>query len=148
MILRFDIKDFEVLFDQSSEEFYIDLCDFKYAICSEIEFTGIIEPSIKFEFTGELEREETVLGKVYSLGKYGEERDEVFQTIEDIRNANVDVITIGQYLQPTKKHLPVKKFITPEEFNEFGDFARSLGFRHVESSPLVRSSYHAEKHIH
>ena len=78
----------------------------------------------------------------------GEERDEVFQTIEDIRNANVDVITIGQYLQPTKKHLPVKKFITPEEFNEFGDFARNLGFRHVESSPLVRSSYHAEKHIH
>ncbi|KEY18887.1 lipoyl synthase [Kaistella antarctica] len=78
----------------------------------------------------------------------GEENAEVFQTIEDIRNANVDVLTIGQYLQPTKKHLPVKKFITPEEFNEFGDFARSLGFRHVESSPLVRSSYHAEKHIH
>ncbi|UOE40372.1 lipoyl synthase [Chryseobacterium suipulveris] len=78
----------------------------------------------------------------------GEEKDEVFETIEDIRKANVDVITIGQYLQPTKKHLPVKKFITPEEFNEFGDFARQLGFRHVESSPLVRSSYHAEKHIH
>ncbi len=78
----------------------------------------------------------------------GEENAEVFQTIEDIRNANVDVITIGQYLQPTKKHLPVKKFVTPEEFNEFGNFARSLGFRHVESSPLVRSSYHAEKHIH
>ncbi len=78
----------------------------------------------------------------------GEERDEVFRTIEDIRNSNVDVITIGQYLQPTKKHLPVKKFVTPEEFAEFGDFARSLGFRHVESSPLVRSSYHAEKHIH
>lgn len=78
----------------------------------------------------------------------GEENHEVFQTIEDIRNANVDVITIGQYLQPTKKHLPVKKFVTPQEFNEFGDFARSLGFRHVESSPLVRSSYHAEKHIH
>ena len=78
----------------------------------------------------------------------GEETAEVFQTIEDIRNANVDVITIGQYLQPTKKHLPVKKFVTPEEFNAFGDFAKSLGFRHVESSPLVRSSYHAEKHIH
>ncbi|WP_185093401.1 lipoyl synthase [Kaistella solincola] len=78
----------------------------------------------------------------------GEENSEVFQTIEDIRKANVDVITIGQYLQPTKKHLPVKKFVTPEEFNEFGDFARSLGFRHVESSPLVRSSYKAEKHIH
>lgn len=78
----------------------------------------------------------------------GEENDEVFKTIEDIRNADVDVITIGQYLQPTKKHLPVKKFVTPEEFDAFGDFARSLGFRHVESSPLVRSSYHAEKHIH
>jgi lipoic acid synthetase len=78
----------------------------------------------------------------------GEEKNEVFRTIEDIRNSNVDVITIGQYLQPTKMHLPVKKFVTPEEFKEFGDFARNLGFRHVESSPLVRSSYHAEKHIH
>jgi lipoic acid synthetase len=77
----------------------------------------------------------------------GETKDEVFQTIEDIRNANVDVITLGQYLQPTKTS-SCKKFITPEEFDEFGDFARSLGFRHVESSPLVRSSYHAEKHIH
>ncbi|WP_184875146.1 lipoyl synthase [Kaistella daneshvariae] len=78
----------------------------------------------------------------------GEENAEVFQTIEDIRNTNVDVITIGQYLQPTKKHLPVKKFVTPEEFQQYGDFARSLGFRHVESSPLVRSSYKAERHIH
>lgn len=78
----------------------------------------------------------------------GETKEEVFETIEDIAKANVDVITIGQYLQPTKKHLAVKKFITPEEFNEFGAFAKKLGFRHVESSPLVRSSYHAEKHIH
>lgn len=77
----------------------------------------------------------------------GEEKDEVFRTIEDIRNANVDVITLGQYLQPSKKHLPVKKFISPEEFDEFGAFAKSLGFRHIESSPLVRSSYHAQKHI-
>lgn len=78
----------------------------------------------------------------------GEEKDEVFQTIQDISNAHVDVITIGQYLQPTRNHLPVKRFVTPEEFKEYEDFARSLGFRHVESSPLVRSSYHAEKHIH
>lgn len=78
----------------------------------------------------------------------GEEKEEVFRTIEDIRKADVDIITLGQYLQPTKKHLPVKRFISPEEFDEYGDFARSLGFRHVESSPLVRSSYHAEKHIH
>lgn len=78
----------------------------------------------------------------------GEEKEEVFQTIEDIRNANVDVITIGQYLQPTKNHLPVKRFVSPEEFEEYKEFAIGLGFRHVESSPLVRSSYHAEKHIH
>ena len=77
----------------------------------------------------------------------GEERDEVFQTIEDIRNANVDVITIGQYLQPSKKHLPVKRFIPLEEFEEYRIFAENLGFRHVESSPLTRSSYRAERHI-
>ncbi|WP_027377712.1 lipoyl synthase [Kaistella palustris] len=78
----------------------------------------------------------------------GESKDEVFRTIEDIRNASVDVVTIGQYLQPTKKHLPVKRFVDPEEFAEYKEFAGSLGFRHVESSPFVRSSYHAGKHIH
>ena len=78
----------------------------------------------------------------------GETKPEVFQTIEDIRKANVDVITIGQYLQPTQKHLAVQRFVDPSEFEEYRLFAQSLGFRHVESSPLVRSSYHAEKHIH
>ena len=77
----------------------------------------------------------------------GEMEDEVFETIQDVANANVDIITIGQYLQPTKKHLPLKEFITPEQFKKYEDFARGLGFRHVESGPLVRSSYHAEKHI-
>ncbi len=77
----------------------------------------------------------------------GEMEDEVFETIQDVANANVDVITIGQYLPPTKKHLPLKEFITPEQFKKYEDFARGLGFRHVESGPLVRSSYHAEKHI-
>lgn len=78
----------------------------------------------------------------------GETIDEVYEAIEDVRGAGVDVITLGQYLQPSKRHLPVKRFITPEEFSQLGDFAKSLGFIHVESSPLVRSSYHAEKHIH
>ena len=77
MKFSFDIIDFEVMFDQSSEEFYIDLCDFKYAFCAEIEFAGIIESSIKLEFTGEIRNFETVLGKSYSIGKYGEEREEV-----------------------------------------------------------------------
>ncbi|CAI9429012.1 lipoyl synthase [Candidatus Ornithobacterium hominis] len=78
----------------------------------------------------------------------GEDMDEVYHTIQDVHDAGVDVITIGQYLQPSKKHLPVKRFVTPEEFNDLKVFAESLkGFRHIESSPLVRSSYHAEKHI-
>jgi len=77
----------------------------------------------------------------------GEAREEVLQTLEDLRTHHVDVVTIGQYLQPSKKHLPVSRFITPEEFKEYETYALDLGFRHVESSPLVRSSYKAHKHI-
>jgi lipoic acid synthetase len=77
----------------------------------------------------------------------GEAREEVLQTLEDLRTNHVDVVTIGQYLQPSKKHLPVSRFITPEEFKEYETYALDLGFRHVESSPLVRSSYKAHKHI-
>ena len=76
-----------------------------------------------------------------------EQRDEVIQTLKDLRKVNVDVVTIGQYLQPSKKHLPVKQFITPDQFAEYKDIGLDLGFRHVESSALVRSSYKAQKHI-
>jgi lipoic acid synthetase len=67
--------------------------------------------------------------------------------MEDLRSVNVDVITLGQYLQPTPKHLPVAEFITPERFAEYEHIGKEMGFRHVESGPLVRSSYHAEKHM-
>lgn len=77
----------------------------------------------------------------------GEEKEEVFQAIEDIRNAKVDVITLGQYLQPSKRHLPVKRYVPLEEFEEYRAFAQKLGFLHIESSPLTRSSYRAEQHI-
>ena len=77
----------------------------------------------------------------------GENDNEVIETMKDLRNVGVSIMTIGQYLQPSKKHLPVVDFISPEKFSEFRDIGLSLGFRHVESSPLVRSSYHAEKHI-
>ena len=77
----------------------------------------------------------------------GENDKEVIETMKDLRNVGVSIMTIGQYLQPSKKHLPVVDFISPEKFSEFRDIGLSLGFRHVESSPLVRSSYHAEKHI-
>ncbi|NQZ44047.1 MAG: lipoyl synthase [Flavobacteriaceae bacterium] len=78
----------------------------------------------------------------------GEEEAEVLQTMEDLRKAEVDVVTIGQYLQPSKKHLPVKNFILPEQFKKYETIGLEMGFRHVESGALVRSSYKAHKHIH
>ncbi|MGA9239844.1 lipoyl synthase [Robiginitalea sp.] len=77
----------------------------------------------------------------------GETREEVLQTLDDLRGAGVDIVTIGQYLQPSKKHLPVKRFVTPEEFEEYREVGLEMGFRHVESGALVRSSYKAHKHI-
>lgn len=78
----------------------------------------------------------------------GETEEEVIQVLHDLADAKVDIVTIGQYLQPSKKHLPVKDFITPEQFAKYEQIGKELGFRHVESGALVRSSYHAEKHIH
>jgi lipoic acid synthetase len=77
----------------------------------------------------------------------GETEEEVIQTMYDLRSVNLDVLTIGQYLQPSKKHLPVKEFITPEQFEKYEKIGLELGFRHVESGALVRSSYKAQKHI-
>ncbi len=77
----------------------------------------------------------------------GEKEDEVLQTLEDLRSVNLDIVTIGQYLQPSKKHLPVKEFITPEQFKKYETIGLEMGFRHVESGPLVRSSYKAQKHL-
>lgn len=77
----------------------------------------------------------------------GETKEEVLQTMRDLRANNVDVITIGQYLQPTRKHLPVQRFVHPDEFNEYTEAGYDMGFDYVESGPLVRSSYHSEKHV-
>lgn len=77
----------------------------------------------------------------------GEQEEEVITTLQDLRAAHVDVVTIGQYLQPSKKHLPVKTFITPDQFKKYESIGKDLGFRHVESGALVRSSYKAHKHI-
>lgn len=77
----------------------------------------------------------------------GEQEEEVIQTLKDLRENKVDVVTIGQYLQPTKQHLPVQQFITPDQFKKYREIGLDLGFRHVESSALVRSSYKAHKHI-
>lgn len=77
----------------------------------------------------------------------GEKEEEVIQTLKDLRSVDLDIVTIGQYLQPSKKHLPVKQFITPDQFKKYETIGLELGFRHVESSALVRSSYKAQKHL-
>lgn len=77
----------------------------------------------------------------------GESESEILETIDDLSAVGVDILTLGQYLQPTPKHLPVREFVTPEKFAEYKTYALGKGFRYVESGPLVRSSYHAEKHL-
>lgn len=77
----------------------------------------------------------------------GETEVEILETMDDLRAVGVNILTLGQYLQPTKKHLPVKEYIRPEKFNSYREIGLSKGFDFVESGPLVRSSYHAEKHI-
>ncbi len=77
----------------------------------------------------------------------GETKEEVIETLTDMKNNGVEVVTIGQYLQPTKKHLMVKEYITTDQFKEYEEAGLEMGFRFVESSPLVRSSYRAEKHV-
>jgi len=77
----------------------------------------------------------------------GETKEEVIEAMRELREADVDIITLGQYLQPTKRHVPVVEFITPEVFKELEEIGLEMSFKFVESGPLVRSSYHAEKHI-
>jgi lipoic acid synthetase len=75
----------------------------------------------------------------------GEDTEQIVATMKDLRAASVDALTLGQYLQPTRNHAVIKKYYTPAEFHELKTIALNLGFTHVESGPLVRSSYHAEK---
>lgn len=77
----------------------------------------------------------------------GETKDEVVQTLEDLRFSQVDVITIGQYLQPTRNHLPVHRFVHPDEFAELREIGYEMGFDYMESGPLVRSSYRSANHV-
>lgn len=77
----------------------------------------------------------------------GETDEEVIETMQDLRSVDCDILTLGQYLQPTAKHLPIHEFVTPERFAKYKELGLEMGFRYVESGPLVRSSYHAEKHL-
>jgi len=77
----------------------------------------------------------------------GEAEREVLDVLRDLRGVGCDILTIGQYLQPTRAHLPVQRWVTPDQFERYGEAACSLGFRHCQSGPLVRSSYHAERAV-
>ena len=77
----------------------------------------------------------------------GETEDEILQTMDDLLEAGCQVFTLGQYLQPTMDHMPVEDYVSPEKFDSYRETGLKKGFRFVESSPLVRSSYHAEKHV-
>jgi lipoic acid synthetase len=88
-----------------------------------------------------------VLTKSGFMVGVGEQYDEIMSTISDLRSHNVDIVTIGQYLQPSVRQLKVERYVTPEEFQHFKTEADKMGFRHVESGPLVRSSYHAWSHV-
>lgn len=77
----------------------------------------------------------------------GETRDEILRTMDDLLSVGCQIMTIGQYLQPTKNHYPLQEYIHPDTFAEYGKIGKEKGFRHIESAPMVRSSYHAEKHI-
>lgn len=77
----------------------------------------------------------------------GERTEEVLEVMKDLRRVNCDILTLGQYLQPTKEHLPIDRYVHPDEFRMLKEEGLKMGFRHVESGPLVRSSYHAERHV-
>ncbi len=109
-----------------------------------------VRPQAKYEWTLGVLKESKAQGMRTKTGVMlglGETREELLVVMQDLCNVGVDVLTLGQYLQPTKAHLPVERFIHPDEFAELRDIGLQMGFGWVESGPLVRSSYHAERHV-
>lgn len=111
-----------------------------------------VRPKARYERTMELlrrvkEQDPAIITKSGIMVGLGETRPEIRQVMEDMRENQVDVLTVGQYLRPDQKHLPVERYYPPEEFQELKREAEALGFRHVEAGPLVRSSYHAASQV-
>ncbi len=109
-----------------------------------------VRPQAKYErslFVLDYAKKQGFRTKTGIMVGIGEKFDEVIEVMKDLRKINVDIMTIGQYLQPTKLHLPVDRYVHPDEFAEYKRIGIGMGFAHVESAPLVRSSYHAERHI-
>ncbi len=107
---------------------------------------NVVRPQAKYDRTLELLKDAKDLGMITKTGLMvgiGEKKEEIFEVIKDLVKMKVDILTIGQYLQPSKNHLPLDRYVTPEEFKEYKAFGEACGLPHVESGPLVRSSYHA-----
>ncbi len=110
----------------------------------------IVRPQAKYKWSLKVLRRAKAAGFVTKTGimlGLGEPREELLQTMRDLAEEKLDILTLGQYLQPTKNHLPVHRFVHPDEFRELHDRGIEMGIRIVEAGPLVRSSYHAEKHV-
>lgn len=111
-----------------------------------------VQPQDRYEWTKTVlsnakKMDPDVLTKSGIMVGLGEESEEIKNTLLDLRNLDVDIITIGQYLQPSRRHLAIERYYTPEEFNEIKEYANSIGFKWVECAPLVRSSYHAAEQV-
>ena len=109
-----------------------------------------VRPQANYDRSLELLRRSKQFGLVTKTGMMlgiGERTEEIVSAMEDIRATGCDILTLGQYLQPTKEHLPVDRFVHPDEFRMLKERGLAMGFRHVESGPLVRSSYHAAAHV-
>ena len=89
-------------------------------------------------------KEKGLVSKSGFMVGLGETKEEVFETLKDLRDVDCDMVTIGQYLQPSKDHFEIDRYVTPEEFEEYKAIAYEMGFKHVASGPFVRSSYHAK----
>ena len=110
----------------------------------------LVRPQAKYERTLELLKISKVQNLTTKSGfmvGLGEEDDEVYDIMNDLRKVDCNILTIGQYLQPTNNHLPVTRYVTPETFKDYKKIGLEMGFKHVESGALVRSSYHADKHF-
>ncbi len=109
-----------------------------------------VRPQAKYERSLQVLEKSKTAGMTAKTGimvGLGEKREEVIDLMKDLASVNVDIFTIGQYLQPTRRHLPVERFVHPDEFAEYKKIGEELGINHVESGPLVRSSYHAEEQV-
>ncbi len=109
-----------------------------------------VRPQGRYAWTLQLLREAKARGMRTKTGimlGLGETKEEVLEVMKDLVGVGCDILTLGQYLQPTKNHLPVHRFVHPDEFAEYRHIGLHMGFDHVESAPLVRSSYHAERHV-